>query len=133
MDSTVNTREIAFRGPHWDEDQAPVAAGMLAESPLIVGATVLAKNRISVTYDLRQVTFTEIETALQELGFHLDNSVLTRLFRAYYAYCDDTQRANLQVSSQCFGHCARRIFVREYQKHEHGCRDQRPAHWRSYW
>lgn len=133
MDSTVRTREIVFRGPHSEADQAPAAALLLGDSPMVSTVAVTNPNRVMVTYDLRDVTFSEIESALEELGFHLDNSIITRLRRAYYAYCEDTRRANLQISSNCFGHCARRIFVRHYQKGDHGCRDQRPSHWRSYW
>jgi len=133
MDTTVCAREIAFRGPHSEADQAPSAALLLADSPMVSEVSVTGPNRVLVRYDLREVTFSEIESALEELGFHLDNSVFTRLRRAYYAYCEDTRRANLQIRSNCFGHCARRIFVRHYQQGEHGCRDQRPSHWRSYW
>ncbi|MBS0003355.1 MAG: hypothetical protein KFF45_09810 [Thioalkalivibrio sp.] len=133
MDSTVRTREFIFRGPHHEADQAPSAALLLADSPMVSEVSVAGPNRVLASYDLREVSFSEIESALEELGFHLDNSLLTRLRRAYYAYCEDTRRANMQVSSNCFGHCARRIFVRHYQQSEHGCRDQRPSHWRSYW
>ena len=133
MDSTFCARELVFRGPHREADQAPAAALLLADSPLVLEVSVSGKDRVMVRYDLCEVTYIEIEAALEELGFHLDNSVLTRLRRAYYSYCEDTRRANLKVSSNCFGHCARRIFVREYQKQEHGCRDQRPSHWRAYW
>lgn len=133
MDSTLRSRELVFCRPHWEADQAPSAALLLADSPMVSEVSVSGPNRVLIRYDLLEVTFAEIEAALQELGFHLDNSLLTRLRRAYYQYCEETRRANLKVRSNCFGHCARRIFVREYQKHEHGCRDQRPDHWRSYW
>lgn len=132
MDTTLCARELVFRGPHRDADQAPAAALLLADSPMVSEVSVTARNRVLVRYDLREVTFAEIESALEELGFHLDNSVLTRLRRAYYLYCEDTRRANLRISPNCFGQCARRVFVREYQKHQHGCRDQRPSHWREY-
>ena len=127
------TREIVFRGPHWEADQAPFALRLLQDSPIIQSTSVTAKNRVSVQYDPTQVTFPEIESALQELGFHLDNGLLTRLRRAYYGYCDETLQANYRDRSQCMGYCARKIFVREYQKQSHGCQDERPSHWRSYW
>lgn len=133
MDSTVRTREIVFRGPHREADQARAAELLLSDSPMVSQVAVTGMNRLVVRYDLRDVTFSEIESALEELGFHMDNSIITRLRRAYYAYCEDTLRANLRISSNCFGHCARRIFVRHYQNGEHGCRDQRPSHWRAYW
>jgi hypothetical protein len=133
MDTTVCARELVFQGPHREADQAPGAALLLADSPLVSEVSVTGPNRVLVRYDLRDVTFAEIESALEELGFHLDNSVLTRLRRAYYGYCEDTRRANMKINPNCFGQCARRIFVRHYQKGEHGCRDHRPSHWRAYW
>lgn len=131
--TTVCTRELSLRGPHRERDQAPLVLQALADSPLIAQVTILGPNRLRLDYDLRDVTFVEIEAALEELGFHLDNSLLTRLRRALYAYCEDTRRANLQIPANCIGQCARRIFVRQYQKDTHGCQDQRPTHWRSYW
>lgn len=133
MDITVCARELVFQGPHREADQASGAALLLADSPLVSEVSVTGPNRVVVRYDLRDVTFAEIESALEELGFHLDNSILTRLRRAYYGYCEDTRRANMKINPNCFGHCARRIFVRHYQKGEHGCRDHRPSHWRAYW
>jgi hypothetical protein len=91
MDSTLRSRELVFCGPHWEADQAPSAALLLADSPMVSEVSVSGPNRVLIRYDLLEVTFAEIEAALQELGFHLDNSLLTRLRRAYYQYCEETR------------------------------------------
>ncbi|MFN2348627.1 MAG: hypothetical protein ABR558_03495 [Thioalkalivibrio sp.] len=125
-------RELAFRGPHRDSDQARSACLLLSETEAVQAVRVLASNRLVVTYDLRLVTFSELESALTEMGFHLDNSLVMKLKRALYNYSEDTVRANLGIPNQCFGNCARKIFINHYRSHEHGCRDHRPPHWREY-
>jgi hypothetical protein len=132
MEKKVFVREVHFSGPHELHDQAPAALRWLVDSPLIIACEIAGLNRLRVEYDLREITFVEIESALQELGFHLDNSLFSKLRRAFHAYCDGTCRANMQIDPHCIGNCARRIFVKQYQRGEHGCRDTRPRHWREY-
>lgn len=132
MNGSVISREITFGGPHELHDQAPVARALLADSPVIRDCVMLGPNVIRVEYDLQVTCMIEIESALQELGFHLDNTLMSRLRRAYYAYREGTVRANMQNDPHCIGHCARRIFVQCYRNTEHGCRDSRPRHWRDY-
>jgi hypothetical protein len=135
MDSVqefMRHRELAFRGPHRDPDQAQAACLLLSDADVVDAVRVLGANRLVVTYDLRKVTFAELESALTEMGFHLDNSLMTKLRRALYNYSEDTVRAYLGMSPHCFGDCARKIFVNHYRNHAHGCRDPRPPHWRQY-
>ncbi|ACL71617.1 hypothetical protein Tgr7_0520 [Thioalkalivibrio sulfidiphilus HL-EbGr7] len=128
----IRHRELAFRGPHRDNDQARAACLLLSDTDAVQEVRVLGPNRLVVTYDLRQVTYSELESALTEMGFHLDNSLVIKIKRALYNYSEDTIRANLGIPSQCFGNCARKIFINHYRQHEHGCRDHRPRHWREY-
>jgi hypothetical protein len=131
-DEFIRHREVAFRAPHSEPDQAQSACLLLADTDAIRDVHVLGPNRLVVTYDVRDVTFGELESALTELGFHLDNSLVMKLKRALYNYSEDTIRANLGLPPQCFGNCARKVFVNLYRQHEHGCRDHRPRHWRQY-
>jgi hypothetical protein len=135
MDSAeefIRHRELAFRDPHAEPDQARSACLLLADTDVVHEVRVLGPNRLVVTYDLRQVTYVELESALMELGFHLDNSLVMKLKRALYNYSEDTVRANLGLPNQCFGNCARKIFINHYRTHTHGCRDTRPPYWRQY-
>lgn len=125
-------REVAFRAPHRDPDQAQAACLLLSDAEAVDAVRVLGPNRLVVTYDLRKVTFAELEAALTEMGFHLDNSLMTKLRRALYNYSEDTVRANLGIPAQCVGNCSRKVFVNHYRNHAHGCRDARPPHWRQY-
>lgn len=128
----IRHRELGFRGPHNEPDQARAACLLLADTDAIEDVRVLGPDRLVVTYDLRKVAFAELESALTELGFHLDNSLVMKLRRALYNYSEETIRANLGLPSQCFGNCARKVFIHHYRTHAHGCRDTRPPHWREY-
>ena len=83
-----------------------------------------------VRYDITVVTLNILEEVLVELGFHLDNSLMYKLKRALYAYTEETQRANLGLEGES---CAdRKVFIQNYLRRRHGCRDDRPEHWRGY-
>ncbi|OOG22922.1 hypothetical protein B1C78_13125 [Thioalkalivibrio denitrificans] len=131
-DEFIRHREVAFRGPHSEADQAQAACLLLSDTEAIREVRVLGLNRLVVTYDLRDLTYAELESALTELGFHLDNSLMIKVKRALYNYTEDTIRANLGLPNQCLGNCARKVFVNLYRQNKHGCRDHRPRHWRRY-
>ncbi len=130
MDSIRRSREIIFIEPHPDPDQAGSAALMLADCEGVERAVPLSPLALLVEYDLRHITLQDIEQRLQAAGFHLDNSLLTKLKRALAHYTEDTLRANLQCE-KCTK-ATREVFVRQYQRRPHGCRDPRPDHWRGY-
>ncbi|HID49168.1 MAG TPA: hypothetical protein EYP40_06085 [Chromatiales bacterium] len=131
MNSVVKQREILFSPLHPDPNQAQTAMLVLRDLDGIERADAPEPTRLVVRYLLPQQTLADIEELLRELGFHLDNSLLCKLKRALYYYTDETERANLGCSD---GQCktTRDVFVQQYRKRPHGCRDQRPAHWRSY-
>ena len=78
----IKHREIGFRGPHPDARQAHSATLLLHDVDGIMHVKPLDDMRIAVSYDLRKLTLAELEAALQEIGFHLDNGVLYKLKRA---------------------------------------------------
>jgi len=132
----IKRREIRFVSVHPDPDQAETAQRLLAESSTVVAAERKGENSLCVSYDLRQVTLVEIEEALHELGFHLDDSLLSKLKRAVYYYAEANERAalgNTSIKAQwAEPNAPRDIFVRRYSEHRHGCRDERPRFWREY-
>lgn len=134
-DATITKfRDIGFRGPY-APDRGPAEAGaMLREADGVAAVREEpGKERVAVSYDIARVTFAEIELALQEVGFHLDNSLMSKLKRAMYQYTDETQRANWGMTARiCTSSCAQKVFVEHYRRQERGCRDERPPHWRRY-
>ena len=127
----IKTREIHFC------NVGPAANGAHDALRLLVGAHGISDIRalnddcIEVSYDLRQVTLQALESALQEVGFQLDNNPLTKMKRTLFYYTEETQLVNLcqhhdQASS------TQDIFVSCYQQRQHGCRDSRPEYLRHY-
>lgn len=131
MQQWIKQREIVFCPLHPDRHQAHSAALLLLNIEGVQHVEALAAHRLLVRYDISMVTLAVIESALTEIGFHLDNALLLKLKRALYYYTEETERANLGCSD-CQARTTRDVFIKEYQRRQHGCRDPRPAHWRHY-
>ena len=123
--------DIDFAEPHPDPRQAHSAADLLRGVEGVVELEAVSVMALRITYDIRCITLMEIEEGLTAAGFQLDNSLFSKLRRAICHYAEDTQRANMGCE-QGSSNCTRRIFVNRYNQREHGCRDERPQHWRRY-
>ncbi len=130
-DSLIKQREISFCTLHPDRAQAQTARAYLAGVTGILTASAPTDALLRVEYRLLEVTLFEIERLLEERGFHLDNRLFQKLRRALYHYTEDTQRANLGCG-QGESNCTKKVFASNYKRREHGCKDDRPAHWRRY-
>ncbi len=124
-------REILFEPLHPDPNQAHSATLALSDLDGIEQVSAISPLRLLVLYRLSEITLADIEFLLRELGFHLDNSLMSKMKRALYAYTEETERANHGYSSSQ-GQTTRDVFIKQYQKRPHGCRDPRPSHWRDY-
>lgn len=127
----IKQRDIAFRDLHPDRDQAQTAASFLADVEGIVRTKVSSPLLIRVSYDLLQITLKQIEEAINDIGLHIDNSLLFRVKRALYYYSEETQRANIGCP-QGESNCTSKVFAVRYKNLNHACRDHRPEHWRRY-
>lgn len=130
-DQRLKHREIAFRELHPNPDQAQTAARFLAGIDGVLASEAVSTIVVRVCYDVLAVTLKELEDALRDLGLHLDNRLFLRLKRALYYYTEETLRANCGCPHGT-SNCTRKVFATRYQQIEHGCRDQRPEHWRRY-
>ena len=130
MSLTIKTREIQFSVPHADTTQAYTAMMLLTDITGIVETRSLDKTRLLIRYDIIDITLEQIELALHSVGFHLNNSVFCKIKRALYYYTEEVERANMGLtkSTKDFN----QVFVDQYQRRPHGCRDERPEHWREY-
>lgn len=126
----IKRRDIVFSELHPDPNQVRSAAALLGALPGIQGTDQRSSHCLEVTYDVRMLTLRVIDEALVKLGFHLDNSLLIRLKRALYDYTEETQRANLGYRYNV--NSTQGVFVNRYEHLPHGCRDERPQHWREY-
>lgn len=131
-DEYLRAREILFCTSHAESDPAQLACELLQPSTLILGVRKLSPWRLLVRYDVRKLSYAELERALDEKGFMLNTTLLAKLRSALYQYNEDVIRTNLGISSACISHCARKVFINNYHHHTHGCKDQRARHWREY-
>ncbi|QVL50698.1 MAG: hypothetical protein KFB96_09970 [Thiocapsa sp.] len=127
----IKSREIPFHEIHPDPHQAVTAARFLTDVDGILEINPAGPILLRVTYDVLVTTLQEIEEALTELGLHLDNRLLHRVRRALYYYTEETLRANCGCP-QGESNCTKKVFAKRYELIEHGCRDDRPEHWRRY-
>lgn len=126
----LRDREIRFCRLNPDETQAHSASLILSDVEGVRLAQPVNPHLLHVRYDLSFITLNIIEDALLELGFHLDNSLMYKLKRALYYYTEETQRANLGLETVSFAD--KQVFINRYLRRSHGCRDERPEHWRNY-
>lgn len=126
----LRSREIRFCRLHPDKTQAHSASLVLSDIEGVQHVQPVDPHLLHIHYDLSLISLLIIEEALVELGYHLDNSLMHKLKRALYYYTEETQRANLGLEDAC---CAdKQVFINRYLKRRHGCRDERPEHWRNY-
>ena len=126
----VKHREIRFCRLHPDTQQAHSASLMLSD---VEGVQLLRPHDsflLHISYEVTVLNLNLIEDVLIDLGFHLDNSLIVKLKRALYYYTEEVERANLGID-EC-GFPDRQVFINRYCKLRHGCRDERPEHWRGY-
>ena len=126
----VRHREIRFCHLHPDTQQAHSASLMLSDVDGVHLVRPHDSYLLHLSYDITLLNLNLLEDVLIDLGFHLDNSLMTKLKRALADATEEVERANLGID-EC-GHADRQVFINRYLKLRHGCRDERPEHWRNY-
>lgn len=130
---TYKEREILFA--KFPPGQVPEASDHLAAKDDLAVAPQLEKRAVAVGYELTSYTLDELESELEEKGFHLDNTLLSKLTRAIIRYTEETQLHNLDAAGTC--RQARdgardEAYVHAWEKHPHGDHDDTPPEWREY-
>lgn len=128
---THKQRLIHFSELHLDSDQAASSMLLLSDAKGVIKLHHISRVCLSIEYDIQYLNLKALEEALASVGYHLDNSLIHKLKRALCHYSEEAQQANLGYSQNCKDF-TKRIFINEYSHHEHGCRDDRPEHWREY-
>jgi hypothetical protein len=130
-DNLIKHREIGFSKLHPDPNQAQTATLLLSDIEGVKHVNFVSATFMRISYNVLNITLEQIEDILKELGFHLDNRLIYRMKRSLYYYTEETQRAN-HGCNKADGNCTQKVFVKRYQAIKHGCRDERPTHWRKY-
>ncbi len=95
----LKQRDIGFRGPHHDGDQAAGACAFARQLPGIYSTTHRHAACMAVSYDLRQICLKVLRRHLQLAGFHLDASLMTKLKVALVEYAEENERESLGLGS----------------------------------
>lgn len=81
---------------------------------------------ITVGYDLVDYSYQGLEKALQNLGYHLDNSLYCKIVRAIVYFTEETQLRNLKEPARLIKQ-SNQVYIKAYQHHPHGDRDDTPV------
>ena len=129
MNNRIKHREIQFDDKHPDPNQAQRAVLLLSDIAGVESSLAQTPCQLVVSYDVSLITLDQIVQELIDNEFHIYNSLLFKLKQALYSYTEQTEQANLKSNQSS---SSREMFVKQYQRRPHGCRDQRPHHWRNY-
>ncbi len=131
MPMDIKHREIEFNPLSSSDEQTVHCAGkFLNELDDILMAQALSEVCLHVAYDINVISLEKIELILNKAGFHLDNSLMSKLKRAIIYYAEETIQNNNQTQTELSPSID--AAIQRYCKRPHGCRDSRPKHWRNY-
>lgn len=121
-------REIVFHA--LPEGQVERALTLLQGMDGLSSQAGAEANQLLVRYNVCEYTLEGLELALSNQGFHLDNSLLCKLKRALAYFCESVQRRNIAANEPDIK--SQQAFVKVYERHLHGDRDETPEEWRDY-
>ena len=87
-------------------------------------------HTVVVRYHVCEYTLEGLESALANQGFHLDGSLMSKLRRALAYFCENVQRRNVAANEPDIK--SQQAFMKVYDRHLHGDRDDTPEEWRDY-
>lgn len=123
------TRDIRFAAlPPGQTEQA--LAALRAFKGLSV-TPVEGKPWLRVRYSVLDYSLEVLENALRQAGYHLDNTLYSKLLRALVYFCEETERHNL-LSPERLIKQSNEVYVQVYDQHPHGDHDETPADLRHY-
>ncbi len=123
-------REILFA--KFPPGQVPEAADQLRRLDDLAAEAHYEKRTVGVEYELTRHTLSELEGHLEDQGYHLDNTLFSKLTRALIHYVEDTQLHNLQAPEKRLKRSAQEAYVQAWEHRPHGDQDDTPPEWREY-
>ena len=87
---------------------------------------------IDIAYDLHEHSLEELESTLEDKGFHLDSTLLSKLMRALTYYVEETQLHNLGAPERLLKKSQHEAYTQAWERHLHGDHDDTPPEWREY-
>lgn len=123
-------RDILFA--KFPPGQIPEATDDLRRLGALEVAPRFDQRSVAVSYDLQDHTLRELDEYLVERGYHLDNTLITKLTRALIYYLEDTQLHNIGAPEIRLKRSSQEAYVQAWEHHSHGDRDETPPEWREY-
>lgn len=123
-------REILFS--KFPPGQVPEAANALQHLEEVDIEPKYEKRSLGVAYDLQIHTLKELDEHLIDKGYHLDNTLMSKLTRALIYYVEETQLHNLGAPERQLKRSSQEAYVKAWEHHPHGDHDDTPPEWREY-
>ncbi|MBS1190751.1 MAG: hypothetical protein H6R10_2543 [Rhodocyclaceae bacterium] len=123
-------RDILFS--KFPPGQVPEAADHLQRLDEVDVQPKHEKRTVGVGYELTQHTLQELEEHLLDRGYHLDNTLMSKLTRALVYYVENTQLHNLDAPERRIKRSSQEAYVKAWESHLHGDHDDTPPEWREY-
>ena len=123
-------REILFS--KFPPGQVPEAADDLQRLEDIEVSARFEERAVGVAYDLQQHTLRELDEHLVDKGYHLDNTLLSKLIRAFVHYVEETELHNLEAPDKPRKKSQHTAYTQAWERHPHGDHDDTPPEWREY-
>ncbi len=123
-------REILFS--KFPPGQVPEAADDLKSLDEVDVEAKFDKRALGVEYELTQHTLADLEDHLVDKGYHLDNTLMSKLTRALIHYVEETQLHNLGVPEKRLKPSTDEAYVQAWEHRPHGDHDDTPPEWREY-
>jgi hypothetical protein len=112
--------------------QVPEASDYLGKLDNVNVETRDERKALGVAYDLREHSLQELEGSLEDKGYHLDNTLMSKMMRALIYYVEETQIHNLDAPDKPMKRSQTEAYTHAWERHPHGDHDDTPPEWREY-
>lgn len=112
--------------------QVPEASDYLGKLEHLEVEAHVERRAVGVAYDLHEHSLQELEGALEDKGYHLDNTLMSKMMRALIYYVEETQLHNLDAPHRLLKKSQHEAYTHAWERHPHGDHDDTPPEWREY-
>ncbi|MDQ7989428.1 MAG: hypothetical protein REI09_07310 [Candidatus Dactylopiibacterium sp.] len=107
------------------EARVAQALEWLRGQPHLMAEPSSQADTLRLVYDLAHHSLLQIEQALVEQGFALDDSLISRLKRSLTHFAEETRRRNATAPQRLIKQ-SNQVYVQAWEQHPHGDHDETP-------
>ncbi|MDO6385517.1 hypothetical protein [Uliginosibacterium sp. 31-12] len=123
--------EHELRFAQYPEGQSARALLFLQNQPWLHVEPGVHAESLHVCYDLAHYSLRGIEQALEAEGFCLDDSLISRIKRSLTHFCEETRSRNATAPQRLIKQ-SNQVYVKAWEHHPHGDRDETPPELREF-